>query len=589
MPFSTHPNYAALWSILRRTKPTNALIAITVALIICATGLSLWVPLLTKAWLDNLSATQQFSWSALFGLAAALIGGGILSGVQYHQLGKLGNLQKRNLRNELFDHVVNLPIAFFDRTLSGEPANRIVKDTEIIEDLVSNQTASMLSGLLQLLGSFFILWFLDWRLTAVLFLAIVLSFLAILPFTAKLAAISKQQQDSEASLMANLTEWFAQIRLLRSATAHSQINQEVQCKVKQLFTLAMQEVRTVAMMSPLVNTAIMASIIAVLGFGATLVAKQQMTIGTFVAFIMFLLNIVFPVMQLSLFAAAFNKAAGAALRLAELFAEPKRHLGNLQLKIAGQDIQLHNLNFGYDNNAAVLKGLDMTLAAGKTTAIVALSGGGKSTLFALLQGFYQAKQGAIYIGTDNLAEADLDHYLAQTGYVAQDAPVLSGTLRDNLVLGLDALPSAEQLTSALNDADLYEFVSTLPQGLETFVGERGVTLSGGQRQRLALARCLLRKPNLLLLDEVTANLDALSETRIQHALAQAAQGRTTLIAAHRLSTILSADCIYVMEFGKIIGQGNHNALMQQLPQYKQLIDKQFRLEQQNSYDSLPVT
>lgn len=571
--------FSHLIQLIKQTLPAKRLIGLCIGLVILHTALSLLVPLQTKTLLDAMSTSQRFNWADTTILAGVLFLASAISGVQHYILGKLGNEQKRLLRNRLFNHLLHLPVAFFDKTLSGEPANRIVKDSEIIESLVSQHAASFLSGLVSLLGSFVILWFLEWRLTLVLFLAVLVSFAFIYPFARKISGLSKSLQDKEANYMANISEWFGQVRLLKSFTALKQIQAQSASQVDALYETAMKEQRILALMSPMSNLALMMSIIGILGYGATLVSSGVITIGTFVAFIMFLLNIVFPVMQLSMFFSALNKAAGAAMRIHELLDIKKEANGSDTSPIPSCDIELHNVHFAYHGSAPVLNGLTLKVAANKTTALVATSGGGKSTLFSLLLGYYEAGQGHIYLGGKDIRTLDKSTYLSKFGVVSQETPVLSGTLRSNLLLGLSHDPSLQDINNALDNADLSTFISQLDEGLDTQVGERGITLSGGQRQRLALARALLRNPDILLLDEVTASLDANSESRIQAALEAATSGRTTLIAAHRLATIRHADNIVCMDNGKVIAQGTHDELLRNEPLYRELVKKQFHHEE----------
>ncbi|WP_042144575.1 MULTISPECIES: ABC transporter ATP-binding protein [unclassified Pseudoalteromonas] len=570
-------NYKDLISLLKASNPGVKLIIACVALILIEAVLGLLVPLQTKYLLDELNLTSQLSWHLVFMLAGVLIIGSIASGILSYLLGLLGNKQKLKLRKKFFNHLIHLPISFFDKTASGEPANRLTKDTEVIEDFVSQGSHSLISGLILLIGSFFVLWWLDWRLTAVLFSAVVISFLVILPFTIKLSSLSKSLQDEEANLMARVTEVLSQIRLIRSHNAHKVEANKNNEKFHQIYNISMKETRLLAIMSPLINIVVMATIICVLGYGATLVSNGDMTIGTFVAFIMYLINVVAPFAQLSMFVAMFNKAAGAAVRISEILKLKQQNLSGLPILIKNQDISFKNLNFAYKNKPDLFKELSFTLPAGKTTALVGTSGAGKSSLFSLLQGFYNAQAGQIYFGVQALDNSSLTSLYQQTGYVAQDSPVLSGSIYENLIYGLDEKPSENQIEQSLNDADLQSYIATLDKGLDTQIGERGISLSGGQRQRLALARALLKDPALLILDEVTASLDSNSEDKIQQALKQACNDRTTLIAAHRLSTVLHADQILLLKDGKIIASGQHQQLMQEQSFYRNLMEKQFKL------------
>ncbi len=570
-------NYRDLLKLLKTSKPRVKLIIACIFLILIESGLGLLVPLQTKYLLDDLTSTGLLSWNIVILLAVVLILASVASGIVCYLLGLLGNEQKLNLRKRFFNHLVHLPISFFDKTSSGEPANRLTKDTEVIEDFVSKGSHSLISGLVMLVGSFVVLWWLDWRLTAVLFSSVLVSFLVIVPFMVKLSSLSKKLQDEEACLMARLTEVFSQIRLIRSHNAQREEAKRNDSKLEQIYNVSMQETRWLAIMSPLINIVVMATIICVLGYGATLVANEQMSLGTFVAFIMYLINVVAPISQLSMFVAMFNKAAGAAVRIAEIFSLDQQDLTGKKISIREQVISVNNLSFSYPNKPSVFEGLSFILPPGKTTALVGTSGAGKSTLFSLLQGFYRANKGDIYIGEQALSETSLTSLYQQTGYVAQDSPVLSGSILENLQYGLAEELEKSEVNRALEQADLMTFVNSLEQGIATQIGERGVSLSGGQRQRLALARALLKEPALLILDEVTASLDSVSEDKIQRALKLACHGRTTLIAAHRLSTVIHADQILLLKDGNILASGQHEQLLAEQSFYRNLIEKQFTL------------
>ncbi|CAM3810677.1 ABC transporter ATP-binding protein [Pseudoalteromonas maricaloris] len=571
-------NTSSLIQLVRRTRPSRLLLSTLVLFTLISSVLGLLVPLQTKKLLEELGEHGHFSNEQVVILIVVLIFSAVLAGLMTYIMGKIGNEQKLKLRGDLFQHLIRLPVSFFDNTRAGEPANRIVKDTEIIENLVSEQSVSFISGVVSLFGSFIILWFLDWQMTLVMLGAVTASFLIILPFSVRLTDLSKSLQDTEASMLGRLTELFANIRLLRAQGAEKIEAKKNNNELKSLYKTAMSEHTLLATMGALVNLVIMASIVLVLGFGASRVANSAMTLGAFVAFIMFLLNIVLPMGQLSMVVAAFNKAKGAAVRINEILATAPENESGHTISLTDKSIYVRNLSFSYVDDKPVFKSLSCEFLSGKTTAIVGPSGVGKSTLFALLQGFYQARRGYIEIAGLNVEELDRANLRAQIGYVAQESPLLCGTLYENLVYGADETIDDGQLQHAIATADLAEFIATLPDGLNTQIGERGITVSGGQRQRVALARALLKDPALLLLDEATASLDSQSEAAIQIALKNAKKGRTTIIAAHRLSTVMDADTIIVINKGEIESHGDHQYLMQHSSLYQSLVNKQFSLQ-----------
>ncbi|ASD69421.1 ABC transporter ATP-binding protein [Pseudoalteromonas piscicida] len=571
-------NTSSLIQLVRRTRPSRLLLSILVFFTLISSILGLLVPLQTKRLLEELGEKGHFSNEQVVILIMVLVLSAVLTGLMTYIMGKIGNEQKLKLRGDLFQHLIRLPVSFFDNTRAGEPANRIVKDTEIIENLVSEQSVSFISGVVSLFGSFIILWFLDWQMTLVMLSAVMVSFLIILPFSVRLTDLSKSLQDTEASMLGRLTELFANIRLLRAQGAEKIEAKKNNNELKSLYKTAMSEHTLLATMGALVNLVIMASIVLVLGFGASRVANSAMTLGAFVAFIMFLLNIVLPMGQLSMVVAAFNKAKGAAVRINEILAATPQNDSGHMISLTDKSIYVRNLSFSYADDKPVFKSLSCEFLSGKKTAIVGPSGVGKSTLFALLQGFYQAQRGCIEIAGLNVEELDRANLRAQIGYAAQESPLLCGTLYENLLYGAYETIDDEQLQHAIASADLAEFIATLSDGLNTQIGERGITLSGGQRQRVALARALLKDPALLLLDEATASLDSQSEAAIQIALKNAKKGRTTIIAAHRLSTVMDADNIIVINKGEIESQGDHQYLMQHSSLYQSLVNKQFSLQ-----------
>ncbi|WP_462156199.1 ABC transporter ATP-binding protein [Pseudoalteromonas piscicida] len=571
-------NTSSLIQLVRRTRPSRLLVSTLVLFTLISSVLGLLLPLQTKKLLEELGGNGHFSNEQVVILITVLVFSAVLTGLMTYIMGKIGNEQKLKLRGDLFQHLIRLPVSFFDNTRAGEPANRIVKDTEIIENLVSEQSVSFISGVVSLFGSFIILWFLDWQMTLVMLGAVTASFLIILPFSVRLTDLSKSIQDTEASMLGRLTELFANIRLLRAQGTEKIEAKKNNNELKSLYKTSMSEHTLLATMGALVNLVIMASIVLVLGFGASRVANGAMTLGAFVAFIMFLLNIVLPMGQLSMVVAAFNKAKGAAVRINEILATTPPNESGHTINLTDKSIYVRNLSFSYADDKPVFKSLSCEFLSGKTTAIVGPSGVGKSTLFALLQGFYQARRGYIEIAGLNVEELDRANLRAQIGYVAQESPLLCGTLYENLVYGTYETIDDEQLQHAIATADLAEFIATLPDGLSTQIGERGITLSGGQRQRVALARALLKDPALLLLDEATASLDSQSEAAIQIALRNAKKGRTTIIAAHRLSTVMDADKIIVINKGEIESQGDHQYLMQHSLLYQSLVNKQFSLQ-----------
>jgi ATP-binding cassette subfamily B protein AbcA/BmrA len=283
-----------------------------------------------------------------------------------------------------------------------------------------------------------------------------------------------------------------------------------------------------------------------------------------------------PVTQIAQFFSQVQKARGATDSILEILTLPVEDPGLLPVPAAGRGaLEFEGVSFGYEPDRPVLKDLNFALEPGTVTAVMGPSGGGKTTVFSLVERFYRPDAGVVLWDGVDVSEFDLNDWRSRIGYVPQDCPLMAGTIRDNLTYGLGEV-TEDELREAVAAANATEFTAALPEGLDTQVGERGVKLSGGQRQRLAIARALLRNPAILMLDEATASLDAGSERAVQEALDTLMRGRTTLVIAHRLSTVVGADRILFLEDGRITGSGTHEELVQTHQLYRTFAEQQLR-------------
>jgi ATP-binding cassette subfamily B protein AbcA/BmrA len=326
----------------------------------------------------------------------------------------------------------------------------------------------------------------------------------------------------------------------------------------------------------------MGMLVLIIAYGGMRVSAGELSAGDLVAFILYLIQIVFPINQISQFFTQMQKAIGATERIvATLHAdEEPLHKGHA-LADARQPIVVDDVTFAYGDHEEVLQNIDFTLQPGTVTAIVGPSGGGKTTLFSLLERFYQPKQGNVRIGQEDIFSLSLHSWRSKIGYVSQESPIIAGTIRDNLIYGTDRTVTDEEIKQASKMAYADVFIEELADRYETEVGERGIKLSGGQRQRIAIARAILRDPQILMLDEATSSLDSKSEIVVQQALDNLMVGRTTLVIAHRLSTVVDADQILFVEKGTITGRGTHDELLHSHALYREFANQQLRLEQVN--------
>lgn len=575
--------YQQLLKIVGYANPGKGLLFFIGCLSVIGAASSLIFPLLTQNLIDAFSEASNLPSEWIIFLVVALAIGSIASGVSYYLIGKVANRMLVNLRTKVLSKSFRLPIKYYDNNQSAEPASRIVNDTEVVNTVVSQHFEPFISGMLTLVSSLIILWVLDWQLTAVLFATLIIAFVITIPIAAKLSQLSKSIQKEEASFLSYITERLSQIRLIKACTAEEDSIHSSKETLDQLYQLGLKEVKIGAVMAPIAGMTIITTLIVILAFGAARVSEGVITMGTLIAFILYLFNIVFPLIQFTYFFAALNKAAGAAERITELLNETEEKVEKSEqsdnhneqfLLENNQSISFHQLDFSYSDEQELFQQLNLTLPANQTIAFVGESGSGKSTLFSLLLRYYSPSSGEIKFNDQVIDKIPLNEWRKQIAFIAQDAPLLSGTLLENLTLGLRRVPSQETIEEKLRLAQLDTFVEGLPKGLETEVGERGVKLSGGQKQRLAIARAMLQDAPILLCDEATSNLDSVTEHKIQQAMKLVAQNRTTLIAAHRLSTVIDADLIIVLKSGEIIGQGTHQELLQTVPYYQELVEFQ---------------
>lgn len=577
------------------------------------TVFTLAIPLLTSRLVDGFSM-ENLTGRTIALLAAAFVAQALMSGLAIYTMSYVGQFIVSGLRRDLWRQVLKLPVSFFDRNTSGETMSRVTNDTNIVRDFITGQVISFLSGIVSIVGSVVILLTIDWKMTLFALLAIPAAMLLLWQVGRRMYAISRDTQQEIAEFQGDLGRVLADIRLVKASLAEPSERAQGEKRIAGLFRFGLREARIQAIVSPLMMTVMLLILVALIGYGGAQVARGVLTAGALVAIILYMFQIVVPFTQLATFFTQFQKALGATERIREIMElEPEeRELPEDTAKegakqTAGQDaaketslpkrsaeersvgaalpqkhsIQLpltfENVAFRYAEDKPILQGLNFTAEAGQTTAFVGPSGAGKTTIFSLIERFYEPSEGRLLYGGEPAADIPLRQWRGRIAYVSQESPVMSGTIRDNLTYGLEGAVSDFAVDEAVRQANLTEFVASLPQGLETQAGERGVLLSGGQRQRLAIARAILRDPDILLLDEATAHLDSASEELVQQALDLLMRGRTTLVIAHRLSTVRGADKLIVIEGGRATGQGTHEELLASHAFYRKLVQRQFEI------------
>lgn len=557
-----------IWQLVNSNRLSKQLTIGTLLLSIVETLIGLAVPLVTMRMINDFS-TIGFSLQAILLVGVFLISQAVLSGVTFYMMRKLGEKIVANLRNTVWAHVLRLRIPYFDTHESGETMSRITQDSNVIKELITDHLISFISGLFAIVGAVIILIIIDWKMTLLMLIAVPVAILLTIPLGQRIHKIVKANQDELASFTGQLGRVLTNIRLVKASQTENFEQQNGEEKIHHLYRFGLKEAKILAVLSPIMTFIMMVVLILLFGYGGAKVATGAISAGELVAIMIYLVQIIMPFTQMATFFTALQKAMGATERLQEILNEPIEGHGMNAISSPNESIAFENVSFQYNDNP-ILKGISFTIPAGKTTALVSASGGGKTTMFSLIEQFYDVTEGTIRFGKQPIESIDLKQWRSLFGYVSQEAPLMNGTIRDNVTYGeSDVLE--EDIIMALKNAYAWDFVQQFEKGLDTEVGEGGIKLSGGQRQRIAIARALFRNPAILLLDEATSNLDNDAEREVQKAFEHVMKERTTVIIAHRLSTITHADQILVFEDGLITGSGKHEELQENHTYYQQLI------------------
>jgi ABC-type multidrug transport system, ATPase and permease components len=539
-----------------------------------STGANLFVPQLAQKLINNF---KSISPTLAILTVVIFIAGLITSALSGLLLGIFGENVISKLRKQLWQKLLKMPVKYFDDVKTGEISSRLVNDTSQVKDLLASTLPNAMTSLLQFVGALVIMLAMDWRMTLLMFVAVPLVILLMLPVMNQSRKIGRVRQDELAKFASDSTDVLGEVRLVKSSNGEEHELAKGNRRIDNLYHVGRKEALINSVTQPITNMLMMIMFLGILGYGAIRVMNGAMTMGALVSFLMYLFQIISPVVVISQLFNNMAKTSGATERIQQILTEPEEFVTDKAEKdIASAPLKFENVDFAYEEGKPVLRDVSFETKPNAVVAFAGPSGGGKSTIFSLIERFYQPTGGKILIGEENIENVDLAKWREQIGLVSQNAAVMPGTIRDNLTYGLRREVSDEELWDALRMAYADGFVSEMEDQLETEIGERGIKLSGGQRQRIAIARAFLRDPKILMLDEATASLDAESEAMVQKALGDLMQGRTTLVIAHRLSTIVDADKIYFIENGTVSGAGTHQELLKTTPLYAQYVKDQFK-------------
>jgi ATP-binding cassette subfamily B protein len=558
--------------------------ALAVFLSFAVIGSSLLLPYLIRLGVDDyiinteIPVPERLSGLAILAMifGIAVIIGFVANYFQVTVLEWTGQNIMHRLRQHIYIHMLGLDLAFFNENPSGKLVTRLTNDVQNMHEMFTSVIVTLFNDAIRIIGILVLLYWLNWRLALLMSLLLPVIFVATLWFSKLARDVYRKIRTKLAKINAYLQEAVSGISLIQLFQRENDTERNFVNLNQSYFDSTLQQIKIFGIFMPLLNILSSAATAGIVWYGGILILKGEMTIGILIAFISYMRLFFQPLRELSQKYSIVQSAMASAERIFQLL-DSKSRLAVLPEPLKPQTVsgtlEFSHVTFGYDPGKPVISDLSMKVKAGETVAIVGATGSGKSTLVNLLERMYDPDQGRILLDGHDLRELDPGWLRKTVGLVMQEVYLISGTIKENILL--DSEMEEQDLAAILEQAQLDEFIGRLPEGMHTRIGEGKQDLSAGQRQLLAMARVMVRDPDILVLDEATANVDSETEIFVERAIDATLSQRTSIVIAHRLSTIRRADRIIVMDSGQIVEEGTHEKLMAEKGFYHRLQNLQY--------------
>lgn len=569
--------------VLKYFRPYLGYLAAAIVCLLLATGANLILPWIVKDVIDKVLIQKDVFLLNMIVLAiiASFFAKGLFSYGQVYFMSYATQSVVTNLRKKIYCHLQRLSLDFYEKRQTGEIMSRLTNDVALLQGVLTGGVVEWLTESCTFLGSLALLFYIDWNLALLTVIVLPLIAWLVNKLGRKVRRVAGVVQVKLGDITSILQETISGIRIIKAFAREdyeiakfSKINQES-------FSATLKSTRVSAILGPVVEFVGSFGIVAIVWYGGQKVIQGSLTSGDLVAFLIYVITMSSPMNRLSRLYGNAQQAAAAGDRIFEVLdTQPKikEAVDAKKLPKATGKVEFNNVSFAYETDNLVLQDINLEANPGQVLALVGPSGAGKTTIVDLIPRFYEPCAGAVKIDGQDIRQFTLASLREQIAIVPQDIILFNGTIEDNIAYGrLEA--TQEEIIQAAKGANAHDFISSLPEGYQTQIGDRGVKLSGGQRQRLAIARAILKNPRILILDEATSALDTESEILVQEALERLMEKRTTFVIAHRLSTIRNAQQILVIDQGKVVETGNHSQLLAQGGLYSRLYEAQFKAQE----------